>query len=70
MLTLDGINFGANSSNSEVWIDEVQQELISASDTQVKVKIIHVFDSTTLDVEISLLNGVPGGDVMNTLNYD
>jgi hypothetical protein len=34
------------------------------------VKILHIFDSTTLDIEISLLNGVPGGDAMQTLNYN
>jgi hypothetical protein len=70
VLTLNGVSFASDITNSEVWIDEVKQEIISASDTEIKAKIIHVSDSTTLDVEVQLLNGVPGGNGMETLNYN
>jgi hypothetical protein len=52
VLTLNGISFASDISNTEVWIDDVKQDIISASDTEIKAKIIHVSDSTTLDVEI------------------
>jgi hypothetical protein len=33
VLTLNGVSFGSDTSNFEVWIDEVKQDIISSSDT-------------------------------------
>lgn len=37
VLTLTGTNFGATPTNTEVIIDEVEQTILSASDTYIKV---------------------------------
>lgn len=52
VLTLNGIGFASDITNSEIWIDDFKQETISASDTEIKAKILHIYDSTTLDVEV------------------
>ncbi len=58
------MNLGDNLSqtNVEVYIDGVEQEIISASSQFIDVRIINVSSSTTSDIEIYLPTGHPGSD--------
>jgi hypothetical protein len=62
VLTLTGENFNATgSSDTEVLIDNIKQEIISASDSEVKVKIIDMLTSLSLNTDIHLPSGHPAG---------
>ncbi|TNV88229.1 hypothetical protein FGO68_gene13028 [Halteria grandinella] len=58
VLTVSGTDFG---SQAEVYIDEVKQTVISISDTEVKVQIIHMDSSKTLNTKFYLPIGFPDG---------
>lgn len=67
VLTVTGTGFGATTANTEVLIDNLKQEMISASNTQLKVRIVNMMTSTSLNTDIHLPVGHPGGT--DTLNY-
>lgn len=67
VLTVSGTGFAATTSNTEVLIDNIKQEIISASDTLIKVRIVDMMKSTSLDTDIQLPVGHPGGT--DDLNY-
>ncbi len=48
-------------------IDNIKQEVISASDTEVKVRIVDMMTSTSLNTDIHLPSGHPAGT--DDLNY-
>jgi len=50
-----------------VLIDNIKQEVISASDTEVKVRIVDMMTSTSLNTDIHLPSGHPAGT--DDLNY-
>lgn len=61
-LTITGADFGASmDGNTEIYIDDVLQTLIQADDTTVKVQIIDIMDSFTLNVDVYLPIGIPDG---------
>lgn len=61
VLTLSGTGFAATEEDTEVLIDEEVQPLISVSDTEVKVHIIHALDSFVLNTDFYLPIGLPEG---------
>jgi hypothetical protein len=62
VLTLTGTNFGAfTGDNTEVIIDGFHQTIISASDTEVKVHLVNVLDSSTMNIAFYLPSGIPAG---------
>jgi hypothetical protein len=67
VLTVSGTGFAATISNTEVLIDNIKQEIISASDTMIKVRIVDMIQSTSLNTDIHLPVGHPGGT--DDLNY-
>ena len=67
VLTVSGTGFAATTANTEVLIDNIKQEIISASDTQIKVRIVDMMKSTSLNTDIHLPVGHPGGT--DDLNY-
>jgi len=67
VLTVTGTGFGATSTNTEVLIDNLKQEIISASNTEIKVRIVNMMQSTSLNTDIHLPVGHPGGT--DDLNY-
>jgi len=67
VLTLTGSNFGATPSNTEVYIDDVKQQIISASNTEIKVKIIDMLSSTSSNIDIYLPSGTPDDSNTNMI---
>ncbi len=67
VLTVTGTGFGATTTNTEVLIDGLKQEMISASNTELKVRIVNMMNSASLNTDIHLPVGHPGGT--DTLNY-
>ena len=66
VLTITGIGFAATITNTEVLIDDIKQEIISASDTLILVRIVDMIQSTSFNTDIHLPVGHPGGtDAMN-----
>lgn len=61
VLTLTGTDFGATTANTLVMIDDEEQPLISASDKEVKVKIIKMLSNTTMNIRFYLPIGTPDG---------
>ncbi|TNV88211.1 hypothetical protein FGO68_gene8985 [Halteria grandinella] len=61
VVTLIGTYFGATTTNTQFYIDEVEQTIISASDTELKVQIIYIETQQTLNVDIYLPIGIPDG---------
>ena len=64
VLKLVGISLGDNldQTNVEVYIDGVEQEVISASSQTIDVRIVSVNSSTTSDIDIYLPTGHPGSE--------
>ena len=64
VLKFVGLNLGANldSSNVEVHIDGLKQEIISVDSQFLDVRIVNVKSSTTSDIDIFLPTGNPGSD--------
>ena len=64
VLKLVGLNLGDNldQTNVEVYIDGVEQEVISASSQTIDVRIVSVNSSTTSDIDIYLPTGHPGSE--------
>jgi hypothetical protein len=67
VLTVTGTGFNATTDTTEVLIDNIKQEIISASDTEVKVRIVDMMTSTSLNTDIHLPSGHPAGT--DDLNY-
>jgi len=67
VLTVTGTGFNATTDTTEVLIDNIKQEIISASDTEVKVRIVDMMTSTSLNTDIHLPSGHPAGT--DNLNY-
>ena len=67
VLTISGTGFAATTTNTEVLIDNAKQQIISASDTQHRVRIVDMMTSTSLNTDIQLPTGHPGGT--DDLNY-
>ena len=67
VLTVLGTGFNATSDKTEVLIDNIKQEIISASDTELKVRIVDMMTSTSLNTDIHLPSGHPAGT--DDLNY-
>lgn len=68
VLTLTGTNFGATISNTQVLIDEFIQDIISGSDTEIKIMITSMRSSYTLNVKVYLPIGLPDGTEDLTIN--
>jgi hypothetical protein len=67
VLTVTGTGFAATPETTEVLIDNIKQEIISASDTEVKVRIIDMLSSVSLNTDIHLPSGHPAG--LDDMNY-
>lgn len=61
VLTLSGSNFGTSSLGTLVMIDDIKQQIISVTNTEVKVKIIHMNSEFTRNVKFYLPVGTPSG---------
>jgi hypothetical protein len=61
VLTLTGTSFGASLTNTKVIIDGFEQTVVDASDTQVKVQITKILNTTTLNTKFYLPVGIPDG---------
>lgn len=61
VLTLTGTSFGSSltTSDVEVHIDDIVQPIISASSTELKVRITNVLSSLTSNLDIYLPSGSP-----------
>jgi hypothetical protein len=61
VLTLSGTNFGTGltTSNTEVYADDIKQQVVSSSNTEIKVRILEVLSSTTSNIDIYLPSGSP-----------
>jgi IPT/TIG domain len=67
VLTLTGSGFAATTDNTEVLIDNLKQEIISASDSEIRVRIVNMLNSTSFNTDIHLPVGHPSGT--DDLNY-
>jgi hypothetical protein len=67
VLSITGTGFGATTTNTDVLIDDLKQEIISASDTLIKVRIVDMIQSTSFNTDIHLPVGHPGGT--EDMNY-
>ena len=67
VLTILGAGFNATTDNTEVLIDNTKQEIISATDTEIHVRIVDMMQSTSLNTDIHLPSGHPSGT--DDLNY-
>lgn len=61
VLTINGRDFGANDTNTQVLIDETEQTVISGSDTELKVQITSMINQLTMNVDLFLPIGIPEG---------
>lgn len=59
VLSVSGSDLGATIGNTEVYIDEIEQEVIEASASLLKVKIVDILSSTTANIDIYLPSGTP-----------
>ena len=59
VLSVSGSGLGATLANTEVYIDEAEQEVIEASSSLLKVKIVDILSSTTSNIDIYLPSGTP-----------
>jgi hypothetical protein len=59
VLSVSGSGLGATIANTEVYIDEVEQEVIEASSSLLMVKIVDILSSTTANIDIYLPSGTP-----------
>lgn len=66
-MTVTGTGFNASAETTEVLIDNIKQEIISASDTEVKVRIVNMMSSSSMNTDIHLPSGHPAGT--DDLNY-
>ena len=67
VLTLTGTGFGASVTNTKVLIDDFEQTVLEASDTEVKVKITNILNTMTLNTKIYLPVGIPDGTTNLTI---
>lgn len=61
VLKLIGTGFNATLDNTEVLIDNIEQELVNTSDTEVNVRIISMLSYSSLNIDIHLPTGHPSG---------
>lgn len=62
VLTLTGTDFDVtNVADVTFFIDDVKQTVLSVSDTEVQVRIVHLYQATTLNVKFYLPIGLPDG---------
>lgn len=61
VLTITGTDFGATTTNTEIFIDEVKQTILSASDTDIKVELTGLLGNLTRNVDLYLPLGIPDG---------
>jgi hypothetical protein len=67
VLKLTGTGFNSTLDNTEVLIDNMKQDLVNASDTEINVRIIDMMSSVSLNTDIHLPTGHPGD--LDDLNY-
>jgi hypothetical protein len=67
VLKLTGTGFNSTLDNTEVLIDNMKQELVNASNTEINVRIMSMMSSVSLNTDIHLPTGHPGD--LDDLNY-
>lgn len=60
-MTLTGTDFGSNTTNTEILIDDIEQTIISASDTEIRVQITSMLNQFTRNIDVYLPIGIPDG---------